>query len=107
MRKIKTYTSRELFSYKRSKLIQDGSLREESESMLPKVNSWRDAGDTPGRKNHQEEAKLQQLHTPSPHIASPCNLKWRNKEGSRTARCQLLTCLGDHQVSKQVAHGTP
>jgi hypothetical protein len=32
--------------------------REEAESMLPKVNSWRDTGDTPGRKNHQEEAQL-------------------------------------------------
>jgi hypothetical protein len=26
--------------------------------MLPKVKSWRDAGDTLYRKNHQEEAKL-------------------------------------------------
>jgi hypothetical protein len=33
--------------------------KEEAENMLPKVNSWRDAGDTPGRKNHQEQAKLQ------------------------------------------------
>jgi hypothetical protein len=38
--------------------FQDGNQREEAESMLPKVNSWRDAGDTSGRKNHQEEAKL-------------------------------------------------
>jgi hypothetical protein len=33
-------------------------LREEAESMLPKIKSWRDAGDTSYRKNHQEEAKL-------------------------------------------------
>jgi hypothetical protein len=38
--------------------LQNGDQREEAESMLPKVNSWRDAGDTPGRKNHQEQAKL-------------------------------------------------
>jgi hypothetical protein len=38
--------------------FQDGDYWEEAESMLPKVNSWRDAGNTPGRKNHQEEAKL-------------------------------------------------
>jgi hypothetical protein len=66
---------------------------EEAESMLPKVNSWRDAGDTPGRKNHQEEAKLQHLHTPSPSIASPIHVKWRNKEGSHAGICQFLTCL--------------
>jgi hypothetical protein len=34
--------------------------------MLPKVNSWRDAGDTPGRKKHQEEAKLQHVYIASP-----------------------------------------
>jgi hypothetical protein len=70
--------------------------------MLPKVNSWRDAGDTPGRKNHQEEAKFQYLQTPSLHIASPLHVKQRNQEGSCTARHQLLTSLGDadHQVSK-------
>jgi hypothetical protein len=33
-------------------------LREEAESMSPKVKSWRDAVDTPYRKNHREEAKL-------------------------------------------------
>jgi hypothetical protein len=27
-------------------------------SVLPKVKPWRDDGDTPYRKNHQEEAKL-------------------------------------------------
>jgi hypothetical protein len=32
-------------------------LEEEAESVLPKIKSWRDAGDTPYRKNHQEEAK--------------------------------------------------
>jgi hypothetical protein len=32
--------------------FQDGSFREEAESMPPKVKSWRDAGDTPNRKNH-------------------------------------------------------
>jgi hypothetical protein len=31
---------------------------EEAESRPPKVNSWRDSGDTPGRKNHQEEEKF-------------------------------------------------
>jgi hypothetical protein len=62
-----------------------------------KANSWRDAGDTCGRKNHQEEAKLQYLHTTSLRIASPRHNKWRNQEGSHTTRCQLLTCLGDHQ----------
>jgi hypothetical protein len=35
-----------------------GGWREEAESMLPKVKSWRDAGDTHYRKNHREEAKL-------------------------------------------------
>jgi hypothetical protein len=35
--------------------FQDGDYREEAESMLPKVKSWRDAEDTPCRKNHQEE----------------------------------------------------
>jgi hypothetical protein len=38
--------------------FQDGDYREEAESMPPKVKSWRDAGDTPYRKNHREEAKL-------------------------------------------------
>jgi hypothetical protein len=33
-------------------------LREEAESMPPKVKFWRDTGDTPCRQNHQEEAKL-------------------------------------------------
>jgi hypothetical protein len=37
--------------------FQDGNYREEAESVLPKVNSWREAGDVPGRKN-QEEIKL-------------------------------------------------
>jgi hypothetical protein len=58
--------------------FQDGDYREEAESMLPKVKSWRDAGDTPYRKNHQEEAKPQLLHTPSPCIASPLHIKRRN-----------------------------
>jgi hypothetical protein len=80
--------------------FQDGDYREEAENVLPKVNSWRDTGDTPGRKNHQEEAKLGHLHTPNPRIASPLHIKWRNQEGSHKARHQLLTCLGDHQVSK-------
>jgi hypothetical protein len=38
--------------------IPDGGYREEAESMLPKVKSWRDTGDTHYRKNHPEEAKL-------------------------------------------------
>jgi hypothetical protein len=32
--------------------FQDGSYREEAESVLPKLKSWRDAGDTLYRKNH-------------------------------------------------------
>jgi hypothetical protein len=67
--------------------------------VLPKVNFWRDDGDTPGRQNHKE-AKHWHLHTLSPHTVSLHHVKWRNQEGSHTARCQLLTCLGDHQVSK-------
>jgi hypothetical protein len=42
----------------RSEEFQDGSYRKEAESVPPKVKSWRDAGDTPYRKNHTEEAKL-------------------------------------------------
>jgi hypothetical protein len=38
--------------------FQDGSSREEAESVPLKVKYWRDAGDTPYRKTHQEEAKL-------------------------------------------------
>jgi hypothetical protein len=36
----------------RRKRFQDGSEREEAESMPPEVKSWRDPGDTPYRKNH-------------------------------------------------------
>jgi hypothetical protein len=82
--------------------FQDGNRREEAKSMLPKVNSWRDTGDRPGRKNHQKEAKLQHLHTPSPCTASPHHIKWRNQEGSHAARCQLLPCLGDHHLSSSL-----
>jgi hypothetical protein len=38
--------------------FQNGSYREEAERVPPKVKSWRDTGDTPCRKNHQETAKL-------------------------------------------------
>jgi hypothetical protein len=38
--------------------FQGGSEREEAESVPPIVKSWRDAGDTPCRQNHREEAKL-------------------------------------------------
>jgi hypothetical protein len=38
--------------------FQDGNQREEAESVLPKIKSWRDSGDTLFRKNHREEAKL-------------------------------------------------
>jgi hypothetical protein len=88
--------------------FQDGDKREEAESMLPKVKSWKDTADIPCRKNHQEEAKLQHLHNPSPSIASPLHIEQRNQEGSHTIKRQLLSCLGAavHQVSK-VAHGTP
>jgi hypothetical protein len=58
--------------------------------MLPKVKSWRDTGETLCRKNHQEEAKLWLLHTPSLCIASPLHGKWRNQEGSHATRCQFL-----------------
>jgi hypothetical protein len=34
------------------------TYREEAESVLHKVKSWRDTGDTPYRKNHQKETKL-------------------------------------------------
>jgi hypothetical protein len=33
-------------------------LERRRRSVPPKVKSWRDAGDTPYRKKHQEEAKL-------------------------------------------------
>jgi hypothetical protein len=79
---------------------EDDDWREEAESLLLKVKSWRDTRDTPGRKNHQEEAKLQHLHTPNLYIASPLHVKQRNQEGSRTARRQLLTSLADPQVNK-------
>jgi hypothetical protein len=42
------------------------------------------------QENHQEEAKLQHLHIPHPHITSPLHIKWRNQEGSRAAHYQLL-----------------
>jgi hypothetical protein len=76
--------------------------------VLPKVKSWRDTGDTPGKINHQEEAKLQHPHTPSPCITSPLHVKCRNQEGSHTEGHQCLTCLGevDDQVS-YVARSTP
>jgi hypothetical protein len=81
--------------------LPDGNYREEEESMLPKMKSWREAGDMPCRKNHHKEEKLQHLHTPSPCIASPLHVKWRNQVGSHDTRRQLLTCLeeADHQVS--------
>jgi hypothetical protein len=62
--------------------------REEAESVPPKVKSWRDAGDTPYRKNHWAEAKLWLLHTSSLHIAFPLHVKWRNQEGSCAATRQ-------------------
>jgi hypothetical protein len=76
--------------------------------MLPKVKSWRDAGDMPCRKNHQKEAKFQHLHTPSPHIASPLHIKRKKQEGSHTARCQRLTCLreADHQKRTEIGLDT-
>jgi hypothetical protein len=36
---------------------KDGNKREEAETIFPKVKSWRDAGDMPGRKKDQEETK--------------------------------------------------
>jgi hypothetical protein len=33
-------------------------LEGEADSLPPIVKSWRDAGDTPCRQNHREEAKL-------------------------------------------------
>jgi hypothetical protein len=64
--------------------FQDGGYREEAESLPPKVKSWRDAGDTPYRKNDREEAKFWLLQTSSLHIASPLHIKQRNQEGSHT-----------------------
>jgi hypothetical protein len=37
---------------KKAGRIPRWQLREEAESMPPKVKSWRDAGNTPYRKNH-------------------------------------------------------
>jgi hypothetical protein len=71
-----------------------------SKILLPKVNSWRNAGDTPCRKNHQEEAKLQHLHSPSTCITSPLHVKWRNQEGSCAARCQLLPPAWEKQTTR-------
>jgi hypothetical protein len=42
----------------KSSVVGWDSKKEEAESVLPEVKSWRDAGDTPYRKNHQEEANL-------------------------------------------------
>jgi hypothetical protein len=74
--------------------FQDGNYREGAECTLLKIKSWRDAGDTPYRKNHQEEAKFWLLHTPSPCIASPLHIKWRNKESSCTTRHHFLPARG-------------
>jgi hypothetical protein len=54
------------------------------------------------QENPPRRGKLWHLWTPSLHIASPYHLIWRNQEGFHTARCWLLTCLGDadQQVSK-------
>jgi hypothetical protein len=74
--------------------------------VLPKLNSCRDAGDTPVKKNHQEEAKLGNLHTPSPHIASQLHVKWRNKEGSYAAKCLAANLLGRHRPPGEQISGT-
>jgi hypothetical protein len=61
------------FYLKSSDGIPRWQLEGGNRSMLPKVNSWRDTGDAPGRKNHQEEAKLTPPHPqpahsiPTPH----------------------------------------
>jgi hypothetical protein len=47
--------------------------------MLPKIESWRDTEDTHYRKNHQEEAKLWLLNTPTPCRTSPLYVKQRNR----------------------------
>jgi hypothetical protein len=68
--------------------------------MLPKVNSWRDAGDTPGRKNQEKEAKLQHLHTASPHIASPRHMeKPGGLPGCQTPAPTLLGRSPGKQIS--------
>jgi hypothetical protein len=41
-----------MFKKNRRRGFQDGDHRKEIESVLPKVKSWRDAGDTRRRKNH-------------------------------------------------------
>jgi hypothetical protein len=83
--------------------FQDGCQREEAESVLPKVKSWRDTGDKPYRKNHWEKAKLWLLHTLSPRIASPLHIKWRNQEGSRTAKRQHPDGLGRRGPQSKVS----
>jgi hypothetical protein len=60
--------------------------------MPPKVKSWREAGDTPYRKKHREEAK-----------ASPLHIKRRNQEGSCAARCQRPDSLGRHRPEGELS----
>jgi hypothetical protein len=38
--------------FKKHHEFQNGGYRKEAESVRPKVKSWRDAGDTPYKKNH-------------------------------------------------------
>jgi hypothetical protein len=69
--------------------------------VLPKVKSWRDAGDIPYRKNHPKEAKLRLLHTLYLRIAFPLHVKWRSKEGSHAPEASAQTAWedADHKVS--------
>jgi hypothetical protein len=57
LRKITKETSIDILKHKIYR-TGDSKMVTRRRKQIPKVNSWRDAGDTPGRKNHQEEAKL-------------------------------------------------
>jgi hypothetical protein len=70
--------------------------------VLPKVKSWRDTGHMPGRKDHQEEAKLTPPH-PQPahsiHPLSTLNGETRRAPTPPDASSQTAWKDADHQVS--------
>jgi hypothetical protein len=72
-----------------------------SRSVLPKIKSWRVAGDTPYRKNQWEETKPWLLYTPSPWTASPLHIKWKNQRASVPPDTSSQTAWEDlgHQVT--------
>jgi hypothetical protein len=57
--------------------------------MPPIVKYWRDAGDTPCRQNHQEEANLWSLHTSSLHRESPLHTQTRRDPGPPLTSAQM------------------